>query len=108
MPRRARRWGLARKILNVFLRDCLYTTYLEHAYGLRRSEEWYELPLDSITVRELRKGAPRGTLPKWRGVIHLTPVESGAFQAKASQEAARFGLARAHLDAVWWSVLRDN
>src|SRR6266404_909568 len=28
LPRKAQRWGLARKFLNIFLRDCLYTTYL--------------------------------------------------------------------------------
>src|SRR4051794_36328092 len=27
-PRPARRWGLARKGLNIFLRNCLYTVYL--------------------------------------------------------------------------------
>src|SRR5262249_47184715 len=28
LPRRCQRWGLARKFLNIFLRDCLYTKYL--------------------------------------------------------------------------------
>src|SRR5437879_4194926 len=28
LPRRARSWGLSRKLLNIFLRDSLYTTYL--------------------------------------------------------------------------------
>jgi hypothetical protein len=44
LPRTAQHWGLARKILNIFLRDCLYTTYLAEAYRLQRSERFLELP----------------------------------------------------------------
>ena len=28
LPTGARHWGLARKVLNIFLRNCLYTVYL--------------------------------------------------------------------------------
>jgi hypothetical protein len=34
MPANARSWGLARKLLNIFLRDALYTTYLADAFKL--------------------------------------------------------------------------
>jgi len=57
LPAKARRWGLARKLLNIFLRDALYTTYLAERYGLKRSELFYEIPLDSITTRHLRREA---------------------------------------------------
>jgi hypothetical protein len=53
LPRTAQHWGLARKILNIFLRDCLYTTYLAEAYRLQRAEPLLELPLDSITAGQL-------------------------------------------------------
>ena len=51
MPREVRAWGLARKALNIFLRECLYTSYLRDASRLDRSEHYLELPLDSLTGR---------------------------------------------------------
>jgi hypothetical protein len=108
LPRGARHWGVARKVLNIFLRDCLYTTYLNEAFGLRSSEHSFELPLDSITVKHLKRSAGRGTLPPWLGVKHLEPSVSATYQAAAAQEAAKKHTARVHLDALWWSVSRDG
>src|SRR6185369_649911 len=34
LPRRARHWGVSRKLLNIFLRDALYTRYLAEQFGL--------------------------------------------------------------------------
>src|SRR6478609_8559801 len=48
LPRKGRRWGRARKGLNIFLRDCLYTTYLRDQYTLGLAENFFEVPLDSI------------------------------------------------------------
>ncbi len=108
LPRGARRWGLARKVLNIFLRDCLYTTYLDAAYGLGGNEARLELPLDSITARHLKRAAGRGALPSWPGVRNLTPELSAMFQDAAASEARSRGIARVHLDAIWWSVSRDD
>ena len=36
LPEDARHWGLARKGLNIFLRNCLYTVYLRERYRLDR------------------------------------------------------------------------
>jgi hypothetical protein len=108
LPRNAQHWGLARKILNVFLRDCLYTTYLAEAYHLQRAEGFLEVPLDSITQRKLRRAAGRGVLPQWLGVRHVTPDVSAQFQAVAAKEAENQKIARVHLDALWWSADRDT
>ncbi len=108
LPRTARHWGLARKVLNIFLRDCLYTIYLDEAFGLRKSEMYFELPLDSITAVHLKRAAGRGKLPAWPGVKHLTESLSARFQEAAAAEAARRNIARVHLDAIWWSVSRDD
>ena len=108
LPRTARHWGLARKILNIFLRDCLYTTYLAEAYRLQRAERLLELPLDSITAGQLRRAAGRGALPRWPGVRHVTPDISARFQAAAEKEARDRKIARIHLDALWWSAGRDS
>jgi hypothetical protein len=107
LPRGARHWGIARKLLNIFLRDCLYTTYLEKAFHLSRAEEAFEIPLDSITALHVKRAAGRGGLPPWPGVKHLTTPLSAQFQAAAAAEAARQGIARVHMDAVWWSQSRD-
>ena len=48
LPKGAQRWGLARKGLNIFLRNCLYTTYLRDEYGLARADDFFEIPLDSV------------------------------------------------------------
>jgi hypothetical protein len=101
-------WGLARKLLNLFLRDCLYTIYLEKAFRLSRAEHLFELPLDSITARELKKTAGRGGLPRWSGIIHLTPELSSLYQAHALAESKKQGYARLHLDALWWAGSRKE
>lgn len=108
LPRSARHWGIARKLLNIFLRDCLYTGYLEAAYRLSRAEQAYEIPLDSITAKHLKLVAGGGVLPRWPGVKYATPSLSDQYQRVAGEEAVRRGVARVHLDAVWWSVSRDR
>lgn len=108
LPRGARHWGLARKVMNIFLRDCLYTTYLDEAFGLRKNEAYFELPLDSITAAHLKRAAGRGKLPSWPGVKHLTARVSTPYQEAASTEAAKRGISRIHLDAFWWSMSRDD
>jgi hypothetical protein len=99
--------GLARKFLNIFLRDCFYTTYLAHAYHLERTEELLELPLDSITAKELRKAAPPGQLPRWPGVRKLTKDVSARYQAVALDEARNERMARVHLDSQYWAANRE-
>jgi hypothetical protein len=108
LPKSARRWGIARKVLNIFLRDCLYTGYLAEAYQLRRAEEHFEIPLDSITAKKLNEIAGRGGLPAWPGVRGVTPCLSAEYHLVADQAAEKDGMARVHLDALWWSVARDE
>lgn len=102
MPRRAASWGLARKLLNIFLRNCLYTTYLARHYRLTAAERLLEIPLDSITAKRIRIEVP--DLPRWPGVKHLNPETSTAFQAAALLIARQYGVARVHLDAYWWGA----
>lgn len=100
-PRQARHWGLARKGLNIFLRDCLSNVYLRDAYSLQMAEPLYEVPLDSITGATLHQLSD-GTLPRWGTVRDLTPDLSDQFQAVAARIADGRGIARVHLDAIWW------
>jgi len=100
-PRQARHWGLARKGLNIFLRECLCNVYLRDAYSLQMAETSYEVPLDSITGTTLHRLSD-GTLPRWETVRDLTPEVSEEFQAVAARIAEERGIARVHLDAIWW------
>jgi hypothetical protein len=102
LPPKGRSWGLARKLLNIFLRDALYTIYLSEKFHLKRAEENFEVPLDSITARQLCKEAGRGVLPRWIGVKHLTQEASTTYQAYAANSARSHSIARAHLDTYWW------
>jgi hypothetical protein len=106
LPRHARHWGVARKVLNIFIRDAVYATHLREAYGLSASEHLLEIPLDSLTGEELYQSS-RPRLPRWPGVRHLSPDVSDRFQLEAQRIAAAVPTARIHLDAYWWSVKRD-
>jgi hypothetical protein len=108
LPLGARHWGLARKLLNIYLRDCLYCTYLNTEFHLARAEALFEVPLDSFTAGGLKQEAGRGSLPVWPGVRHLRPEVSAEFQNSASDLARGEHLARVHLDAVYWSMERDE
>jgi hypothetical protein len=108
LPETAQHWGIARKVVNIFLRDCLYTTYLEAAFSLRSQEHMFELPSDSITALQLKRSMGRGRLPQWPGVKSIRPSLNTVFQKAAAAEAAKRGVARIHLDALWWSVSRDD
>lgn len=105
LPEKAR-WGVARKVLNIFLRDCLYTVYLDEAYGLRKLESVLELPLDKYTATGLRAMAP--DLPEWTTVKGLTPSLNRVYQRRAAEVAAQRNFARVHLDAMLWSLSRDK
>jgi hypothetical protein len=102
LPGKSSSWGLARKLLNIFLRDALYTVYLKNAYKLDQIKSFLEVPLDSITARNIKCAADRRALPVWPGVKNLPPALSERFQASAETEAKRQGVARVHLDAFWW------
>ena len=101
-PSESSSWGLARKLLNIFLRDCLYTSYLEAEHKLSAAEQLMEVPLDSISAAGLIEEASKGGLPRWPGVKHNTPQVSERYQDFAAQFAAKQGIARVHLDTYWW------
>jgi len=103
LPKQARHWGLARKGVNLYLRSCLYTVYTRDAFSLEKAEHLFEVPLDSLTGKALYH-ASRATLPRWKTIRGLTPEASSLFQTVAASIAAERGMARVHLDAVWWGV----
>lgn len=108
LPTYAQSWGLARKLLNIFLRDALYTTYLERRFKLSSCESFLEIPLDSITAGKLYSLAGRRGLPRWPGVKHLQPHVSALYQAQAAVVAKQRSIARVHLDTFWWGERREK
>ena len=107
-PRGAKSWGAARKCVNLFLRDCLYNTYLSERYGLARAEALLELPLDSLVAGELRRLDSGGSLPRWPGLKHLESRDSVEFQAFARGIAEQQEVARVHLDGFLWLQARGR
>jgi len=101
LPQPAQSWGLARKCLNIYLRDCFYSRFLSTEYGLGRSEKWYEIPLDSVVAKGLRNLSGHD-LPRWPGVRYLEPDVSDLYQAAATSLSRQWGITRVHLDTYLW------
>ena len=101
-PAGGQHWGAARKVLNLFLRDCLYNFYLRDWYGLAVCEPYLEVPLDSYVARGLHETERGDDLPEWRGVKHVTSEVNALYQEVASEEAERLGIERVHLDLRYW------
>ena len=106
-PKGAQRWGLARKGLNIFLRGCCPRIYLRDAYNLARAENFFEVPLDSITAARLAQESvrlakdstrsveeSRVALPPWKTVRGLTAKTSAEYQAVATVLAEEKGIAQ--------------
>jgi len=102
LPKGYRYWGSSRKFINIFLRGCCYNKYLYTHHNLKIIEPWLELPLDSHTVKGLKANTKRGELPRWLGVIHLTPEDSEIYQTRASKLAKSDGVNRVDLDIKFW------
>jgi hypothetical protein len=97
---RGGRWGVARKFLNLFLRDAFYTTYTRERFRLKQIEGFLEVPLDSHVANWLRRR--NSALPRWVSVVSLTPEQNSIFQEYAAELARGTGKARVHLDLQAW------
>jgi hypothetical protein len=107
-PKGAKHWGAARKALNLFLRDALYSTFLSKQYHLEKIEPWLEIPLDQYVAAGLHRDYLGEDLPKWDGIKRLTPENSMAFQSAARLLAQEKGIARIHLDLYYWRAKADT
>lgn len=96
-----RTWGVARKLINLFLRECAYNVYVRETFHLGRSERLLELPLDSHTAEEVIRRS-KGTTARWTGVNRLDAAQSEAFQTDAALLAQKLGILRVHLDVLFW------
>jgi hypothetical protein len=103
LPDQSASWGFARKFLNIFLRDSLYDAHLSRTFRLARIERWLEVPLDGDVGRSLLAEPEGASLPRWTAIYKLDPATHLAYQQVASRVAARKGIARVHLDLLYWS-----
>jgi hypothetical protein len=100
LPQDARHWGLARKAVNIFLRDCMYSRHLSDHFNLIEAAPFMEIPLDGVVGRRLADLEP--TLPRWVSIKGLTRETSDKFQLAAKQASDDMGVLRVDLDAIWW------
>ncbi|MEK9137117.1 MAG: hypothetical protein AAB393_08340 [Bacteroidota bacterium] len=96
-------WGVARKCINLFLRDVFYNRYLYREYKLQSLEQLLEVPLDGVVGRYLVEEQRGNRLKSWQTLKRLKAKESRIFQEVASEIAERNGIARVHLDIFAWS-----
>jgi len=101
LPVRAKHWGTARKVLNLFLRDILYHRYLCKYYHFDLIEQWLEVPLDKYSAQGL-DNEYAGILPHWPGIKYLKERQSQTYQLAAKQVARIKCIAPVHLDICWW------
>jgi len=109
-------WGSARKFLNIFLFECVLNKHLCRYYRLAKLEPWLEVPLDNfvhIDICEDYKIIEKFAgcdlfLPRWKGIIHLTPNDNNEFQFIASAVARITHMERVHLDLVYWTTDRKK
>lgn len=109
-PIGAQHWGAARKAMNLFLRDACYNRFLSSHYGLGRIEQWLEVPIDNDVatglIDDLRKGTysmPSGFIaPNWTKIKTLTNTVSASFQIMAQAYSNCLGIARVHVDLLYW------
>ena len=102
LPEERRDWGLARKLLNIFLRHAFYNHYLRKQYNLHLAESLFEVPVDSVVAKKLRKEFLESPLGSWPGLKGLTKAQHAQYQDCAQKLAKKWNIARVHLDAVLW------
>lgn len=98
----ARRWGTARKALNVFLVQASLNRYLYAAYFTDDIVAALEVPLDSQIFARLKERDKEDSLPPPCLIRELTPVLSAAYQEFALRVAKDVGVPRPYLDVVFW------
>lgn len=102
-------WGISRKLINIFLRDCHYTHQLRLDYDLAGLEPHLEVPLDRVCAEAIRKWCKNHgrEFGDPFSIDTLTAARSNVLQAYAAQIAYPYGYYRVHLDALWWAHERN-
>ncbi len=107
-PDTAQSWGAARKGLNLFLREIVYSKFFSYRFKLPDNFDdfndfikFMEVPLDKEVANGLIKDSG-GQLPKWTNIKRLAPSVSELFQNQATIIATQEKIARVNLDIKYW------
>jgi hypothetical protein len=100
-PSGARKFGTARKALNLFLRSATYNVVLNGAYRLDRLLPVLEVPLDSYVANHLKTRVT--SLPDtWVGLKFVSRNKHGEYQNAAGSLAKSWGVHRVDLDVFFY------
>lgn len=110
-PDKAQSWGAARKGLNLFLREIVYSNFFSHRFSLPDNFEQFnqvvkfmEVPLDKDVANGLISDS-NGQLPRWVNIKNLTHTLSDIYQNQAAIIAEKENVARVNLDLKYWRAI---
>ena len=97
-------WGIARKILNLFLFQTSHDIFLNRRYSLDKLIPYLEVPLDNPNAKKLKIFAGLdGVKLEWKNIYSLEPEISAKFQKYAKNYAIKtYQCERCYLDIYWW------
>ena len=96
-------WGIARKVLNIFLFQATHDIILNRKYTFDKIIAFLEVPLDNPNAEKLKGFAKLdGINLVWKNIHSLRPEVSKEFQEYARQYASQKECERCYLDLYWW------
>lgn len=100
-------WGIARKVLNIFLFQASQDIHLNRCYSLRTTIPHLELPLDNRNAQRLQRlkaeEKSESRQLSWENISSLKPASSKKFQEFAKRYASKtYNCDRCYLDVYWW------
>jgi hypothetical protein len=104
-PKPARHWGTARKVLNIFLRDATYNSFLCQAFRLDQLSKRLEVPVDRDVAEFLRNDTSidgQKRLLRWISIKSLNREQNKEYQDAAKLIAAREGIEPVDIDVLAW------
>ncbi len=94
-------WGIARKCLNIFMRNACYNRFIYEKYQLSHLMPFLEVPLDSYVGKKLDS---HNKNTKWTTITAINKVTNDNYQSVATDMAKNeysFNH-RIHLDLIAW------
>jgi hypothetical protein len=102
-------WGIARKVLNIFLFQAAHDVFLNRNYSLDKIIRYLEVPLDNPNAKKLKEIVKsKGENLDWTNIYSLAPETSSQFQEYARKYAyEKYNCERCYLDIFWWRSDND-
>jgi hypothetical protein len=97
----AAQFGVARKCLNIFLRNASHNFWMRNKFNFVEIESKLEIPLDSRTMSGIRLNRP---FLRKSSVKDIPRDLHDKYQSAANEIAQEKGTSRIHLDLDYWLV----